>query len=191
MNSTDIAQRAEAFLFIESDSLSYKKLQQLIGCDLSQLIAGLDELEKRLASSGLALVRTDTEVAFAVSPHARDAVRDAMAREQEREIGDAGLEVLTVLLYQGPSTRSDIDYIRGVNSSSTIRTLLSRGMVERSGNPEDGREYIYRPTVQLLTHLGVRNSKELPDYATIAQELVNFKNASHGDASVTSENARS
>jgi segregation and condensation protein B len=121
------------------------------------------------------LVRTDKEAALAVSQTVRESVAAILQKEQEREIGDAGLEVLGILLYEGPSTRAQIDYVRGVNSSSTIRTLLTRGLIERSGNPEDGREYLYRPTVELLAHLGVTETKYLPDYETIARELTSFK----------------
>ena len=180
MSPQDIAATVQAILFSEADSLSYKKLAQLTGCGESILTIALQELERKLEHSGLALIRTDTTVALAVSPESRGAVAEALKREQERDVGDAGLEVLAILLYEGPSSRSDIDYIRGVNSSSTMRTLLSRGLIERAGNPEDGREYIYRPTVELLAHLGVRTVKELPEYATIAQELEHFK-SSHGN----------
>jgi chromosome segregation and condensation protein ScpB len=53
--------------------------------------------------------------------------------------------------------------------------LLARGLLERTGNPEDGREYLYRPTVELLSHLGVRNQAELPNHAEIVAELETFE----------------
>ena len=117
-----------------------------------------------------------------ISTAAREAVANVLKEEAERDIGDAGLEVLAILLYEGPSTRATIDYIRGVNSSSTIRTLLTRGLVERSGNPDDGREYIYKPTTDLFAYVGVRKREDLPEYGTIAGELAAFKVArdAHG-----------
>ena len=181
MTPHEIAARAHAFLFAEGEPLTLKKLSQLCECDESALASGLDALSGKLETTGLALLRTEKEAALLVSPTVRDAVAHALERDEERDIGDAGLEVIAILLYEGPSTRADIDYIRGVNSSSTIRTLLARGLVERAGNPHDGREYVYAPTIQLLAHLGVRNTKELPDYATIAQELSMFKVTAHGD----------
>jgi hypothetical protein len=53
--------------------------------------------------------------------------------------------------------------------------LLARGLLERAGNPLDGREYIYRPTAELLAHLGVSEGKDLPEYATISSELATFE----------------
>jgi len=173
--TADLALRIEAFLFSEGGSMTRKKLAHHLGIKEPQLAAGLDELEKRLEGRGVVLIRTTTEVSLVLSKDTSDEVRDAYQRELGREIGDAGLEVLSILLYRGPSTRSAIDYVRGVNTSSTIRTLLARGLIERTENPEDAREYIYRPTVELMAHLGVKKAEELPDYGTISNELKTFE----------------
>lgn len=172
---TDRTQLAEAFLFTEGGSLTLRKLSALLKIQESDLAAVLEQLSTKLAGRGLTLIKTDTEVSLAVSPSASETVRATYAHELERDIGEAGLEVLAVVLYRGPSTRAQIDYIRGVNTSSTIRNLLARGLVERMGNPDDGREYLYRPTVELLAHLGVHDAKELPEHEKLAQELVLFE----------------
>ena len=167
--------RAEAFLFSEGGSLTLRKLAALVETKEPQLIEALQELSAHLEGSGLSLVRTPTEVSLAVSHEASAAVQAAYQKELGREIGDAGLEVLSIVLYRGPSTRAQIDYIRGVNTASTIRTLLARGLLERTGNPEDGREYLYRPTVELLAHIGARDLSDLPAYAEITAELKAFE----------------
>lgn len=171
----DIAARAQAFLFSEGGALSTRKLSQLLEIKEHQLREVLKELGVRLEGSGLTLIEAPNEVSLAVAPETSGAVQKAFERELGREVGDAGLEVLAIVLYRGASTRAEIDYIRGVNTSSTIRTLLSRGLLERTGNPEDGREYLYRPTVELLAHLGVRTIQELPDHAAIASALAAFE----------------
>ncbi len=167
--------RAEAFLFSEGGMLTLHKLAQLLEVDEPQLREALQTLSERLEGTGLTLIRTETEVSLAVAKETSSAVQRAYERELGHEIGDAGLEVLAVVLYRGPSTRAQIDYIRGVNTSSSIRNLLARGLLERTGNPEDGREYLYRPTVELLSHLGVRDVTELPNYAEIVAELRAFE----------------
>lgn len=190
----ELATKIEALLFAEGDALTFKKLEKMLGCDQDTLTKALDELQGRLAGRGVSLLRSDTEVALAVSPEGRDIVAEVLAKENNRDIGDAGLEILSILLYEGPSTRATIDYIRGVNSSSTLRTLLTRGLVERTGNPEDGREYLYRPTVELLAYLGVKDTKDLPEYATITSELAVFKRAGgdvfHGNSSDSDSTGR-
>ncbi|OGG69570.1 hypothetical protein A3F27_00415 [Candidatus Kaiserbacteria bacterium RIFCSPHIGHO2_12_FULL_53_13] len=184
---SDVATKAGAFLFAEGGVLSLRKLAQLIGCSQAELVAGLQQLRDRLSQSGVSLIRTDTEAGLSVSPEAADSVEAAYERELGREIGDAGLEVLAILLYRGPSTRAEIDYIRGVNTSSTLRTLLARGLAVRENNPKDAREYLYRCTVELLAHLGVTDVSKLPEYAKITSELASFETAQkslkteHGD----------
>ena len=171
----DIASRAEAFLFTEGGSLSLRKLASLLKIKEPELQTALAELAQRLEGRGLTIIKTDTEVSLAVASDASQSVRAAYQKDLERDIGDAGLEVLAVVLYRGPSTRAQIDYIRGVNTSSTIRNLLARGLLERAGNPEDGREYLYRPTVELMSHLGIRNTNELPEYEKLRAELALFE----------------
>lgn len=171
----------EAFLFSEGGAIRKSRLAQLADVTTAELESLLDLLSNRLVG-GISLVRTDTEVALAISKDASASVLEARKKELGQEIGDAGLEVLGVILYRGPSTRAQIDYVRGVNTASTIRNLLSRGLLERTGNPLDGREYIYRPTTDLLAHLGVKEVSELPDFKKIHEELISFEKNNRGES---------
>lgn len=155
--------------------MSRKKLTSLLACKPDELQTTLDSLAERLKGSGLTLVQSDTEASLVVAKDTSPAVEAALKQELEREIGDAGLEILAIVMYMGPSTRARVDYIRGVNSSSTLRNLLARGLVERIANPEDAREYLYRPTAETLAHLGAAKVEELPEYATILRELAAFE----------------
>ena len=167
-----LANQAQAFLFVEGGTLSVRKLTQLLHATPETTHQALVALAQSLQGSGLALVQTETEATLTTSEITSSAVLDSFEKELGREIGEAGLEALAIVLYLGPKTRADIDYIRGVNTSSTIRSLLSRGLIERIQNPSDSREYLYRPTGELLAHLGVTNVKDLPDYDKIIGELV-------------------
>lgn len=171
-----LAALVEAFLFAEGGPIALKKLAQMLYCkDDLDLAAALQLLSEKLAGRGISLILTDMEAALAVSSEAAPTVQKASDLELTREIGDAGLEILAIVLYKGPSTRMEIDYIRGVNSSTSLRTLLARGLVTRIGNLSDAREYVYHPTAELLAHLGAADSKKLPDYAKITGELASFE----------------
>lgn len=171
----DIVTRLEALLFAEGEPVSKKKLANTLSCAIGEVEAAAEELARRRSGTAISVVRTDSEVALAISPAAAQTVEDAFARELGKEIGDAGLETLAIILYSGPSTRARIDYVRGVNTSSTIRTLAARGLIERIPNPDDGREYLYKPTAELLAHIGASNARELPEYDKITGELAAFE----------------
>lgn len=182
--SPDLAATAQAFLFVEGGTLSARALASKLHVEQSALGGVLNDLATRLQGSALTLIQTETEVSLAVAPAISSAI-EAGALE-DREVGDAGLEVLAIILYRGASTKARIDYIRGVNTSSTIRTLLSRGLIERTGNPTDSREYLYRPTTELLAHLGVASAKDLPDYGKIASALADFEEQKQPNADTIS-----
>lgn len=182
-----LADSAEALLFSEGGSMLRRKLASVLECKEPELKEALAHLASRL-KGGISLIESGNEVTLAISKETSATVLAAQKRELSREIGDAGLEVLSIILYCGPSTRARIDYIRGVNTASTLRALLSRGLLEREGNPEDAREYLYKPTVELLAYLGVTNIKELPDYGTIAAELVSFEQEQNDHGTTESAN---
>jgi segregation and condensation protein B len=71
---------------------------------------------------------------------------------------------LSIISYAGPITRADIEYIRGVNSSFTVRSLLMRGLIEREVDPKRANAYIYSASFDLLRHLGLSNNEDLPEY---------------------------
>jgi chromosome segregation and condensation protein ScpB len=75
------------------------------------------------------------------------------------------------VLYKNGVSRAEIDYIRGVNSSFTLRALSVRGLVERLNDPTDNRRYIYRPSFELLSYLGIKSVAELPEYALVQKEM--------------------
>lgn len=196
--TAEMAEKAGGFLLAEGSPMPLRRLVRLVGCSHDELAAALKELSARLAKTGIALITTETEAALVVSPEAASAVREASKKDLERDIGDAGLEVLAILLYRGSSTRTQIDYIRGVNTSTTLRTLLARGLVLRVENPKDAREYLYRPTAELLAHLGVTDIAHLPERDRIASELAAFetrespfKAEDHGNPDDTASDATS
>lgn len=173
--STKTASKIEAILFSEGAPVGIRKLATLLKITEAEVREGLHTLRERLKGGGLTLIETDTEAALAVAEIARPVISEIYERELGREIGDAGLEVLSIVLYRGASTRIQIDYIRGVGSASTIRSLLGRGLIERMSNPTDSREYLYRPTTELLAYLGVTRVDELPEYAKITGDLSAFE----------------
>ena len=76
------------------------------------------------------------------------------------------------MLYKNSATRSEIDWIRGVNSSFTLRELCARGLVVRG--TREKRKMVYEPTPELLAHLGVARVEDLPEYANAKKELGDF-----------------
>ncbi len=171
----DLAAKIEAILFWKAEPVSLKKLATWLGTDPDSVKQGLTALENALQGRGLTIVQTDDEVMLGTAKPLSDFIATLAKEELTRDIGKAGVETLTIILYQGPIARADIDYIRGVNSQFILRALLIRGLIERVENPADARSYLYKPTLALLAHLGVSKITELPEYEAVRQAIETFK----------------
>ncbi len=164
--------RLEAVLFAAGEPLTKKRLSALLDIPYAALDEAVATLSDSLAVRGLTLVATDTEVELRTSAEAADDIKKLRESELSRDLGKASLETLAMVVYRGGATRGEIDFVRGVNSAAAVRTLLLRGLIERTEDPGDKRRARYLPTVDALAHLGVRKREELPRYAEFTATLV-------------------
>lgn len=164
-----ITAQIEALLFALGRPLSYDELAAMLNATPAEAGAGLEALRRR--SGGIVLVLDGRTAELRTAPEAAGLVEKVRKEEYTRDIGRAGLEALAAVLYQGPLSRSRIDFIRGVNSSQTLRTLTMRGLLRRIPNPRDERQYLYEPTTELLGSLGVSSVNDLPDHVTVQEKL--------------------
>jgi segregation and condensation protein B len=161
----------EAILFYKNEPVSLRELAKLLELPESQIKTSLDGLRASLEGRGLVLVENDSEYSLATSPETSSLVEKVAKDELGKEIGKAGLETLSIILYKGSASRREIDYIRGVNSNFILRSLLMRGLVRREENDKDGRVYSYKPTMELLSYLGIDTIHKLPEYERVKQSL--------------------
>lgn len=157
----------EALLFAAGEAMPKKRLAGIIGVSVDLLAKAVEVLRTDLNGRGLALIETDDALELRTSPEASELVRTLRENELSRDLGKAGLETLAIILYRGSATRSEVDWVRGVNSSQTLRSLLLRGLVEKTEDSEDKRRPRYKATVDALAHLGVSRKEELPGFAEL------------------------
>ena len=153
---------AHALLFASGEPLPKKQLAKLLDMKDTELVVVLKALDGLLRGSGVALIETDTDVELRTAPEAAILVKKLRESELARDLGKASLETLAAVAYQTGATRGEIDWVRGVNSSTSLRTLLMRGLIEGREDPSDKRRIRYSVTTEALAHLGVRSGEELP-----------------------------
>ncbi|MCX6717916.1 MAG: SMC-Scp complex subunit ScpB [Candidatus Taylorbacteria bacterium] len=73
-------------------------------------------------------------------------------------------------------SRAEIDYIRGVQSTFILRNLMIRGLVEKITNPKDQRSFLYKPTFELLSYMGITKIEDMPEFKEAKAEIENYKN---------------
>ncbi|OGG41179.1 hypothetical protein A2118_00275 [Candidatus Kaiserbacteria bacterium GWA2_50_9] len=153
---------AHALLFASGEPLEKKQLAKLLEVKDSGIKLVLKALTDSLKNSGVVVVETDTEVELRTAPEASVIVKKLRENELARDLGKASLETLAVVAYQSGTTRGEIDWVRGVNSSTSLRTLLMRGLIEGREDERDKRRIRYSVTTEAFAHLGVTHASELP-----------------------------
>lgn len=91
-----------------------------------------------------------------------DVIATYMVQGATQKLSQAALETLAVISYLQPATRSRVAQIRGVNSDSVVRTLLTRGLIAEDGTEEHTSAVRYKTTDYFLELLGLNSIEELP-----------------------------
>jgi len=173
----NLENKLEAVLFYKNEPMEVKKLASILGISEKEAREGLKNLQKQLEDRGICLILTNTEASLATAPQMTELAEQIAREEMSRDIGKAGLETLSIILYNEGVSRREIDYIRGVNSTFILRNLLSRGLIEREPSPQDARSFVYKASVSLFAYLGIKNKEELPEFAKLQEEIskINFE----------------
>ena len=163
--------KIEGLLFYKGEDIEIKKISELLKVSNEEVEESLKKLEENFSGRGLVIVRKNDSVMLGVSAELGPLIESIRKEEITKELTKSSLETLSIILYKNGVTRSEIDYIRGVNSSFIVRNLLVRGLVEKIIDPKDSRRFIYRPTFDTLTYMGIKSIAELPNYETVKAEL--------------------
>ncbi len=170
----------EALLFLKGESLTKKYIIETVGINMDELETLLVQLRTKYNdTSGIVLVETDADVALGTNTELDQSIDAIDKKERGGELSKASLETLAVILYKNGATRSEIDYVRGVNSSFILRNLYIRGLIEKKENSKDSRSYIYIPTIDTLRFLGITAITELPEYTDTIEKINTVFTSTH------------
>lgn len=163
----------EGLLFYKSTPQKRAFVMNQLNMSPEQFEAALTVLRERLARGATRLVETSDSLALMTAPELAPLIETMRRDELRAEIGKAGIETLAIILYREPISRAEIDRIRGVNSSFSLRALLLRGLIDRRPGP--GGSHLFSATPALYAHLGITHKHELPNFSTYLTALENFE----------------
>lgn len=143
-------------------------LATLLSVSRAEIDGALTVLAESLTGRGLTLVQAGEYVELRTAAEAAATIKKLRESELARDLGKASLETLAVIAYRKSATRSDVDWVRGVNSSASMRTLLLRGLIEGREDEADKRRIRYTLTTEALAHLGLARPEDLPRYDELA-----------------------
>lgn len=170
----NLEKQIEAILLFKNEPVTLAELSKTLAVTVDEVIGAIKTLQDFYKDRGMVIINNGDEIALGTHPEASSLIEKLQKDELSRDLGRAGLETLSIVLYKGPISRREIDYIRGVNSSFILRNLLIRGLIERSESVAHERSFSYKPTLELLRFLGVKNREELPEFETAFKKIEEF-----------------
>ncbi|MGH2542836.1 MAG: SMC-Scp complex subunit ScpB [Ardenticatenaceae bacterium] len=159
----ELARILEAILFVADQPVSLPALTQVTGSTTAEIEDALEHLSGTLQRRSLRLQHFRDSVQFVTAPAYSSWVERFLRLDLSSKLSAAALETLAIIAYRQPVTRAEIDAIRGVNSSGTLRTLIQRELIEEVGRRDTvGNPYLYATTPTFLQYFGITTLEELP-----------------------------
>ncbi|MEE1321347.1 MAG: SMC-Scp complex subunit ScpB [Acutalibacteraceae bacterium] len=166
MMNKDILPTLEAVLFAVGEPIEITKLSQALGIEIVVLGEALEILKEKYEdeSSGLCLLRLDDKYQLCTKKQYADSIRNVIEVKKNAPLSQAAFEVLAIVAYNQPVTKSFIEQIRGVDCSAVISNLCQKSLIEEKGRLElPGRPLIYGTTPEFLRCFCISSLDELPE----------------------------
>ncbi len=164
----EIEQAIEAILFAAGYPMRYDKLAEILGLSVKDV----KNITKKMAAHfeegdtahGILLLLYPTTCQLTTKEKYAPYIREALGVRRGGNLSASSMEVLAVVAYNQPVTRSFVDLVRGVDSSYAVGSLLDKGLIEAAGRLDaPGRPMLYVTTDKFLRVFGINSLDELPE----------------------------
>src|SRR5215212_2990705 len=165
MEANELRAALEAILFLSSDPVRVDDLAESLDESTEAVSTQLDQIKRSLDEHVGGFMPEQAAGGWRLTTRAEhdSILKKYFAKKGENRLSLAALETLAIVAYRQPITAPEVSDIRGVNSSSSIRTLLERRMIRVAGRKNVvGSPFLYRSTKDFLVHFGLNDIRDLP-----------------------------
>ena len=174
MQLNEMLATVEAILFVSGDPVNVSELAHHMNLTETEMDDALTQLARIYIDDnrGIRLNRNGGEAYLSIDPARARAVETFLQPMKKQALSQAVLETLSVIAYRQPTTRAEIEAVRGVKCDYSVQMLLKRGLIEEAGQRETlGRPTEYRTTDKFLMHFGIESVDQLPDINAIKTDV--------------------
>lgn len=162
----------EAILYAAGYPVKYSKLSEVLGLDernVKKIVEHMsDSFNSEKSKRGINLLVFDETCQFCTKEQYAPYIREALGIRRGGNLSASSMEVLSVIAYNQPATRSFVDQVRGVDSSYAFNSLIDKGLIEACGRLDaPGRPMLYITTEKFLRVFGINSLSELPATETM------------------------
>ncbi len=165
----------ESLLFASDAPIGLATLVEVMaGPDKEEIRTLLDEMaiEFEEAQRGVALVEIAGGYQLLSRKECAPWIEKMLRTRRKVRLSRAGLETLAIVAYKQPITKTEIDGIRGVDSSGSLHTLLERNLVLIAGRSKAvGRPLLYATSQEFFQYMGINDLSDLPELKELGSVL--------------------
>lgn len=165
MNIKKLEKTLEAVLFAVAEPIETERLAQALEIDELLIEQSLENLKARYEEndSGICLLKLEDRWQFCSSTQYADEIRKVLEVKKNTPLSQAAFEVLAIIAYNQPVTKSFVEQIRGVDCSGVISSLCQKALIEEKGRLDlPGRPLIYGTTSNFLRCFCLSSLEDLP-----------------------------
>lgn len=173
LQETQLSGAIEAMLFVTDEPVGVITLADMLEVDPARIEAALVELRDKLAAEerGVQLREVAGGWRLFTHPVYHELIEKYVISWDTRRLSQAALETLAVVAYSQPVTRGQVAAVRGVNSDSSINSLVEKGLLREAGTADaPGNPVLYATTRVFLEKFGLRSTADLPDLDQFAPD---------------------
>lgn len=183
MSTEGIKNIVEACIFASDEEITAKEIKDLletfrISVSIKEIDASIEELNSSYETNGSAfeIIKLAGGYIFATRKKFSHFLGKLSAETQKKKLSQSAIETLAIIAYKQPITRSEIEFVRGVNVDYIVNSLLERDLITIKGRADGpGRPILYGTTSSFLKVLGLNAIEDLPKLKEINEILKNEK----------------
>ena len=156
----------EAILFAAGYPMKYEKLSEVLGLTVSEIKRHVSELAEKYNNDdhGIMILMFPDTCQFCTKEVHLPLIKEALGIKRGGNLSNSSMEVLAIIAYNQPVTRSFVDLVRGVDSNYAMNSLIDKALIECCGRLDaPGRPMLYGTTDKFLRVFGLTSVNELPE----------------------------
>jgi len=183
LSNAGIKNIVEALIFASEEEITTKEIKDLldsfkISVSLKEIDASIEELnvDYEQNSNAFEILKIAGGYVFATRKKFSHFLGKLSAETQRKKLSQSAIETLAIIAYKQPITRTEIEFVRGVNVDYIVNSLLERDLITIKGRADGpGRPILYGTTASFLKVLGLNALEDLPKLKEINDILKNEK----------------
>ncbi len=173
LDQAQLSGAIEAMLFVTDEPVGVIELADMLEADPKLVEQALVDLREKLEREqrGIQLREVAGGWRLYTHPAYHDLVEKYVLSWDTRKLSQAAMETLAIVAYLQPCTRAGVASVRGVNSDSSINSLVEKGLIREAGQADaPGNPTLYATTRGFLEKFGLRSVSDLPDLDEFAPD---------------------